>query len=115
MRVYLDSDYKCLLNPTAGERSIDTEFFDGKCEEFVMGYRFIPAGEFWTAPNGSVIYGETAFPWRPYSELEKAQNRYELEQVKDTNKKLSNQLKMANEQISFLEDCVLELGDSIYA
>ena len=60
--------------------AIETDFFNGKCDKFIEGYRFVPAGESWTRKDGKVFYGEMITPWKPYSELNAAQRAYEQEQ-----------------------------------
>ena len=55
----------------------ETDFFDGKCDAFVEGYRFIPSGESWTRSDGVVFHGEMIAPWKPYSELDAAQRAYD--------------------------------------
>jgi hypothetical protein len=56
---------------------IQTDFFDGKCDAFVEGYRFVPSGEIWTRSDGVLFVGEMISPWKPYSELDAAQRQYE--------------------------------------
>lgn len=76
--IYIDSDYKChTSNPDGEYREIETDFFDGKCETFVEGYRYIPDGENWTNENGIVFSGEMISPWKKYSILQAAQAEYE--------------------------------------
>lgn len=61
----------------------ETDFFDGKCEAFIMGYRFVPAGESWTREDGTVFTGEMIAPRKNYVELDAAQRAYEHEQMAD--------------------------------
>ena len=76
--IYLDSDYKChLLND--GMTSIETDAFDGKCQTFIEGYRFVPSGRSWTREDGKVFVGEMVSPWKSYFELDAAQREYEKE------------------------------------
>lgn len=58
---------------------VENEFFDGKCDAFIEGYRFVPAGANWTREDGAVFRGEMIAPWKPYSELDAAQREYERE------------------------------------
>lgn len=62
--------------------AVDTEFFDGKCKQFIEGYRFVPAGETWIREDGQVFTGEMVAPWRPYEILVEFQAIYEEEQAK---------------------------------
>ena len=75
--VYIDSDYKCHPDGGEGLTAVETDFFDGKCDAFVSGYRFVPAGESWTREDGTVFSGEMIAPWMPIVELDAAQREYE--------------------------------------
>lgn len=83
MTIYIDSDFKCHLNDVGTMTVVETDFFDGKCKEFIEGYRLVPAGESWTRSDGVVFVGEMIAPWKPYSELDAAQREYEREQLAD--------------------------------
>lgn len=88
--IYLDSDFKCHVHNNSSMVEIDAvDFFDGKCDEFIEGYRFIPAGESWTREDGRVFRGEMISPWRPYSELDAAQRQYEQERLADAENALA--------------------------
>ena len=80
MRIYLDSDFRCHLSNDGSLRSADTDFFDGKCKEFIEGYRFVPFGESWTRSDGAVFYGQMIAPAEDYTHLEKAQRQYEADE-----------------------------------
>jgi hypothetical protein len=82
MKIYIDSDFKCHVSPGDGLREFDVAFFNGKCDSFIEGYRYIPYDEEWTRADGEVFRGEMIAPWKPYAELEKAQLAYELAQLK---------------------------------
>lgn len=81
--IYLDSDYKCHISNDGTWSAVETDFFDGKCDAFVEGYRFVPSGESWTRLDGVVFYGEMISPWKPYQELDAAQREYERQQMAD--------------------------------
>ena len=78
MTIYLDKDYKCHVENDGTMTTVETDFFDGKCTEFIEGYRFVPDGTVWTRSDGVVFNGEMTSPWKPYSQLAKAQMEYEL-------------------------------------
>ena len=80
MKIYIDNDCKCHVTNDGTMREFDMHFFDGKCPEFIEGYRYVPEGERWIKPNGECSWGGAVFPWKHYSELEKAQMQYELAQ-----------------------------------
>lgn len=80
MNIFLDGEFKChTTNPYGTFREVETDFFDGKCTDFIVGYRFIPSGESWTREDGVVFHGKMVAPWKPYSELDAAQRQYERE------------------------------------
>lgn len=51
MLVYIDADYKCHVSDDGTHRAFDVPFFNGKCTEFIEGYRYVPSGERWVKPN----------------------------------------------------------------
>ena len=81
MTIYIDSDYKCHAATADGLTAVDTDYFDGKCPAYIEGYRFVPAGQTWTRPDGVVFQGEMVSPWKPWRELDAAQRAYEQEQL----------------------------------
>ena len=84
MTIYIDNDYKCHISPADGLTAIETDAFDGKCRQYIEGYRFVPAGESWEREDGEVFTGEMVAPWRPYEMLAEFQAIYEEEQAKAT-------------------------------
>lgn len=87
--IYIDSEFKC--HGTSGEdlTPIETDVFDGRCDTYVEGYRFIPAGQTWTRADGMVFTGEMIAPWKPWDELDAVQREYEREQYTALLSKLS--------------------------
>lgn len=75
--IYIDADYKCHVANDGTMIAVETDFFDGKCQTFIEGYRFVPAGESWTREDGVTFAGEMIAPWKPYDELAAAQAQYE--------------------------------------
>lgn len=82
MTIYIDSDYKCHTSPGDGLTAVETDTFDGKCRQYIQGYRFVPAGETWTRSDGALFTGEMIAPWRDSTILEEFQAIYEEEQAK---------------------------------
>ena len=76
MTIYIDSDYKCYVSAADGRRAVETNFFNGKCEEWIESYRFVPGGETWTRGDGEVFKGEMVTPWKDLSEAYTAQTAY---------------------------------------
>ena len=81
MRVYIDINdgFKCYTTDTDGNLlEHNTDFFDGKCQTFIEGFRCKPDGYVWTGIDGTVYDGgEMCCPWKPLAELEAAQAAYE--------------------------------------
>ena len=100
--VYLDTYFKCHTINDGTMRPVEIEFFDGKCDTYIEGYRFIPAGETWTRSDGKVFQGEMVAPWKPYSELDAVQREYErqlLSQYKAQNEEYKEALQTLNVEV----------------
>lgn len=78
--LYLDSDFKCHISVADGRAQVETDAFDGKCDVYIEGYRFVPSGQTWTRADGVVFTGEMIAPWKPWAELDAVQREYEREQ-----------------------------------
>ena len=82
MTIYIDNDFKChVSNPGGTYTAVETTAFDGKCDPYIEGYRFVPAGATWTRKDGVVFSGEMIAPWRDWQELDAVQREYEREQL----------------------------------
>lgn len=79
--IYLDSDFKCHITNDGTMTAVETDFFGGKCDTFIEGYRFVPSGKSWTRSDGVVFHGEMITPWKDYSLLVAAQAQYEADQA----------------------------------
>ena len=77
MTIYLDNDFKCHTQNDGTMREVETSFFDGKCNEFIEGYRFVPSGETWIRSDGVPFSGEMVSPWKDYSALAQLQAVYD--------------------------------------
>lgn len=75
--IYIDTEFKCHASDDGTMTAVETDYFDGKCDTFIEGYRFIPSGESWTREDGAVFIGEMVAPWKDYRELDAAQQKYE--------------------------------------
>lgn len=87
--IYIDSEFKCHVTSGEGLTPIETDAFDDKCDTYIEGYRFIPAGQTWTRADGMVFTGEMIAPWKSWAELDAAQREYEREQYTALLSKLS--------------------------
>ena len=81
MTIYIGYDYKCYVSAGEGRNLVDTDVFEGKCNAYIEGYRFVPEGETWVREDGVVFQGEMIAPWKPYNELDNAQREYERELI----------------------------------
>lgn len=75
--IYIDSNYKCHVTDDGMMTAVETDYFDGKCDAFIEGYRFVPEGKTWTRSDGMVFNGAMIAPWKPFEELNNAQRTYE--------------------------------------
>lgn len=81
MTIYLDDDFKCHTSVDDTMTAVETDAFDGKCPEYIEGYRYVPAGQSWTRSDGAVFEGEMIAPWKDWKELDAAQREYERQQL----------------------------------
>ena len=75
--IYLDQNFRCYIFLDNPYMTIETSYFDDKCQTYIEGYRFVPANYTWIRPDGSVFVGEMISPAVEYSILEAAQKQYE--------------------------------------
>ena len=80
MTIYIDADFKCHATDDGTMTAVETDVFEGKCEVYIEGYRFVPAGSTWTREDGVSFVGEMVAPWKPWADLDAAQRQYEREQ-----------------------------------
>lgn len=81
MTIYIDNDYKCHVADDGTMTAVETDAFDGKCDAYIEGYRFVPAGHTRRRDDGVEFAGEMISPWRPWAELDAAQREYERQQI----------------------------------
>lgn len=101
MKIYIDTDFKCHLSNDGDMIEIKTDFFDGKCDTFIEGYRFVPIGASWMREDGTIFTGEMISPWKDYSELDQAQREYEKE-LYERQKLLINDLEQQAQAVRIL-------------
>ena len=89
MKFFIDRDFKCHISDDGTMTAIETDFFDGKCAEFVEGYRFVPSGESWAREDGEIFEGEMIAPWQDYDELDNSQREYERDKLADAENALA--------------------------
>ena len=88
-KIYIDSDFKCHVTNDGTMREVETDAFDGMCDSYIEGCRFVPAGESWQRSDGVVFHGEMIAPWKDYAELDSAQREYEKQLLADYEKALN--------------------------
>lgn len=76
-KIYIDSEFKCHVAEDGTMTAVETDFFDGKCDAFIEGYRYVPAGESWTREDGEVFTGEMIAPAVDFANLDIAQREHE--------------------------------------
>ena len=79
--IYLDSDFKCHISGDDTMTAVETAAFDGKCDAYIEGYRFVPGGKTWVREDGVEFSGEMIAPWKPWQVLEEAQREYERQLI----------------------------------
>ena len=82
MTIYIDADCKCHAAPGEGLAAVETDAFEGRCRQYIEGYRFVPSGQSWEREDGQAFEGEMVAPWREYALLAEFQALYEEEQAK---------------------------------
>lgn len=75
--IYIDSDFKCHLEGGEALIAVETDAFDGMCDEMIECFRFVPFGESWTREDGHVFKGQMVTPWKDLGEADKVQREYE--------------------------------------
>lgn len=81
MTIHIDNDFKCHVTDDGTMTAVETDAFDGKCTEYIEGYRYVPSGQTWTRSDGVEFSGEMISPWRDWAELDAAQREYERQQI----------------------------------
>ena len=107
--IYLDAQFRCHIADDGTMTAVETDFFDGKCDTFIEGYRYVPEGESWTAPNGTVFEGELIAPFKDRQLLETAQALYEETIVE------KERVDALEEENAMLTACILEMSEIVYA
>lgn len=82
MTVYINpNNFQCFCNYQEGFIELDTELFEGKCAEYIEGYRLIPFGYNWRRKDGKIFKGQVMMPWRDIRELNEIQSVYERNKI----------------------------------
>lgn len=79
--IYVDADFKCHLTDDGTMNAVETDVFDGKCDTYIEGFRFVPSGATWTREDGEEFHGEMITPWKDYSTIDIVQREYERQLI----------------------------------
>lgn len=81
MLIYLNANFECSVTEKHDTvQSVETNAFDGKCNTYIEGYRFVPAGQEWTRSDGVIFKGEMVAPFKDSQMLEMIQSLYDEQQ-----------------------------------
>lgn len=84
MTIYINPfTFQCSPAYNEGYIEFETDLFNGKCKEFIEGYRLIPKNMSWTRADGRVFRGQVMMPWRPLDNLIAAQSQYEKAKLEE--------------------------------
>lgn len=67
-KIYIDSENKCHAVNDGTMTTVETDFFDGKCDTYIEGFCFE------SRENSTAIYA-----WKPFDQLVAAQAQYEAD------------------------------------
>ena len=81
MIIYVDNDCKCHLINDGTMVEVETDFFDGKCDSFIEGYRIVPENRTWTREDGKIFGSGMIAPWQNSNLLMAYQAQYETMQA----------------------------------
>ena len=78
--IYLDSEFMCHVTDTGSLQAVETEVFDGKCDKYIEGYRFVPEDQTWTRDDGVQFTGPMVSPHKNYDILAAYQEQYQSDE-----------------------------------
>lgn len=79
--IYIDSEFRCHLTDIGGLQAVETEVFDGKCDKYIEGYRFVPEDQTWTRDDGVQFTGPMVSPYKDYDILAAYQEKYQEDET----------------------------------
>ena len=88
--IYLNEDFKCSVTEKEDTvMTVETDFFNGKCNTYIEGYRYVPEGQTWTRKDGEVFTGIMVAPFKDSQLLEMIQALYEETSAEITDTQLA--------------------------
>ena len=79
--LFVDSEFKVYVNDGEGRTAIETDAFDGLCDELIECHRYVPQGKSFTKDNGITVYGIFIQPYKDTAEAEIAQIHFSYQNV----------------------------------
>lgn len=76
--IYLDSNFMCHAINDGTMQAVETNAFDGLCAGAIECYRYIPAGQSWSRPDGRITPGPFIQAVKESAEI---QRQYELDEA----------------------------------
>lgn len=108
--IYLDSEFRCHISEDEEDMIvIETDIFDGKCNTYIEGYRYVPTGYTWIREDGIQFMGEMMTPFKDSMLLDAVQSLYE-EALVD-----KDRISSLEEENAMLTECILEISEIVYA
>lgn len=78
--IYLDSEYRCFIDPEENLTPIETDIFDDRSPAYIQSSRYIPKGKKWIRSDGEIFTGPMVSLWKNYDIANEA--NYEIESLK---------------------------------
>ena len=90
-KCYLDSDFRVHIDQDGSRKEWEDAdcYFDGKCPEYIEGFRVVPDGETWVREDGAEFTGLMIAAAVPFAELDAAQREYERQEAADMKEALA--------------------------
>ena len=90
--IYIDSENKCHTENDGTMTSVETSFFDEKCDFYIEGHCYEDNGEH-----------TSVYAWKPYDELDAAQREYEKQQLAEYEAALANSIPLSEIEAAYQE------------
>ena len=99
--IYLDSTFMCHATDNGTMQAVETNAFDGLCAGAIECYRYIPAGQAWTRPDGSIAPGPFV---QAVKDPDAIQEQYELDEAAHLEELGSLTEEIYNEDVDMIDD-----------
>lgn len=78
--LYIGKDFKLYVTNSDDRIPVETDIFDGFCNEYIEGHIFVPEGMTMVNQNGETVHGQFVQPWKNTEVLTVYQEQYESRQ-----------------------------------